>query len=213
MDRALLKTTALCALGTAALAALLYWFVDRPVDLAAHALRGSFWFSAGQTLSLLAGHQLFNLLLMAGFLWVGIGALHRGFTPGLRKLFYCCLAVAAAMICGEAVKWLLGRYRPEMLIAQGLYGFSFFADSGSRHSFPSGHTLRIFSAMTALSLLWPRAGGWLLGLAVLVGVSRVLVARHYPSDVLVGAFIGVFSAIWVWRIMQPRALKTDNPPE
>ena len=208
MDRNLLKTTTACALATAVLGVILYFFVDRPVDLAAHALHGTFWYRAGQAVSLLAVHELFNLLLLAGFLWVGIRALARGFSPGLRGLLYCCLAVAVAMVCGETLKWLLGRYRPEMLFAQGLYGFSFLADKDAQHSFPSGHTLRIFSAMTALSLLWPRARGWLLGLAVLVAVSRVLVTRHYPSDVLAGACIGIFSALWVWRIMQPRPAET-----
>lgn len=208
MDRTLLKTTAAWALATAATIIILFLFLDRPVDLAVHALQGAFWRQAGQAVSLLGVHQLFSLLLPAGFLLVGVLALHRGFSPGLRGLLYCCLAVAVAMAVGDALKWLLGRYRPEMLFAHGLYGFSFFADQDSRHSFPSGHTLRIFSAMTALSLLWPRARAGLLSLAVLVGVSRVLVTRHYPSDVLAGAFIGVFSAVWVWRIMRPAAAPT-----
>lgn len=38
---------------------------------------------------------------------------------------------------------------------------------------------------------------WIL-LAVLVGVSRIWVGVHYPLDVIVGAFISIFSAITIY---------------
>ncbi|RJX36166.1 MAG: phosphatase PAP2 family protein [Desulfarculus sp.] len=202
MDRGLLKTTALAALSTAAAICLLYFFADRAVDLAAHTLKDSAWYAAGKSLSLLADHHLFNVLLFAGFVWAGGAALGRGLSPRVRGILYCCLAVAVAMIVGDFLKWCFGRFRPELLFTQGQYGFSFFADNYNQHSFPSGHTLRIFSAATALSLLWPRARLPLLTLAGLVGVSRVVVTKHFPSDVLAGAFVGLFCALWAWRIMR-----------
>jgi membrane-associated phospholipid phosphatase len=202
MNRKLLTTTILAALGCAVLVAVLFLFIDRPADWAAHGLKGTVWFQAAGGLSLLADHRLFNILLFAGFVLAGARALSGGLTPGLRKLLYCCLAVAIAMVLGATLKWFFGRYRPELLFSQGLYGFSFFADQGSRHSFPSGHTFRIFSAMTALALVWSKARIWLFSLAGLVGISRVLVCRHFPSDVLAGAFVGIFCALWVWRVMQ-----------
>jgi membrane-associated phospholipid phosphatase len=202
MNRNLLRVTVLSALACAALIVVLFFFVDRPVDLAAHGLKGSLWYQAASGVSLLADHQFFNVILFAAFLYAGVRALSRGLCPALRLLIYCCLTVAIAMLIGETLKWVLGRYRPEMLFAQGLYGFSFFADQGSGHSFPSGHTFRIFAAMTAVSLVWPKARVWLFTLAGVVGISRVLVTRHYPSDVLAGAFIGIFSARWVWQVMQ-----------
>ena len=33
----------------------------------------------------------------------------------------------------------------------------------------------------------------------LIGASRVAVTAHYPSDVLFGAFIGIFTALWTYR--------------
>lgn len=211
MDRRLLKTTAWTALGTAGLIALLFLFVDRPVDLAAHGLKGSAWYQAAAMVSLLADHQVFNVILFSLFLYLGAAALSRGLTPGQRLALYACLAVAVAMLMGETLKWFFGRYRPEMLFDQGRYGFSFLAHQDSRHSFPSGHNFRIFSALTALSLIWPRSRVWLLSLAAVVGASRVVVTRHYPSDVVAGAFVGIFCALWVWRIMGPRAgVAVDN---
>ena len=202
MNRSLLRTTILAALACAALVAMLFLWVDRPVDWAAHGLKGSVWFQIATGLSLLADHTFFNILLFFGFVLAGGLALGRGLTPALRNILFICVTVAIAMLIGETLKWFFGRYRPEMLFSHDLYGFSFFADKGSRHSFPSGHTFRIFSAMTALSLIWPKARVWLLSLASLVAISRVLVTRHYPSDVLTGAFVGVFCALWVWQMMR-----------
>jgi membrane-associated phospholipid phosphatase len=133
--------------------------------------------------------------LVAGLLLGGALALGRGLTPGVRGLLMVCAAVALTMLVGETLKWFFGRYRPVMLFEHGQYGFSWLAAKGKMHSFPSGHTFRIFSTMTALALLWPRARTPLLGFAVLVGVCRVLVTRHYPSDVIAGAFVGIFGAL------------------
>lgn len=57
-------------------------------------------------------------------------------------------------------------------------------------SFPSGHTLHAV-VFTAVALgyfpsLWPI----LLPFTLFVGVSRVVLGLHYPSDVLAGAVIG-----------------------
>lgn len=202
MDRGLLKMTALLALATTVVIAVHFIFIDQHVGQAIHLLKGGFWYEAGRALSMLANHQLFNTLLFVGLIWAGIEALGRGLSPFGRGLLFCCLAVAVAMIIGDFIKWFLGRHRPDMLFAHGQYGFSFFAGGYNQHSFPSGHSLRIFSAMTSMSLIWPRARIPLLSLAVLVGVSRVVVFKHYPSDVVAGAFVGIFSALWVWRIMR-----------
>jgi membrane-associated phospholipid phosphatase len=204
MGRDLLKITAWSALGTAIVITLLFLFADRPVDLAAHTLKGSFWYQAGKIVSLAANHHLYSILLLIGLVLAGAIALARGLSPWVRSLLFVCLAVVLAMFAGDFLKWLFGRYRPSELFGKHLYGFSFFTYEYLQHSFPSGHTLRIFSAMTALSLVWPRARIFWLAVAVLVGISRVVVTKHFPSDVVAGAFIGIFCALWAWRIMGPR---------
>jgi membrane-associated phospholipid phosphatase len=201
MDHRLLKITGITGLAVAVMVAVLFLFVDRHVSMWARHLGNGVVFDIAQTTSLVGNHTLYNVLLTLGFIIGGILALNRGLTPGVRVLLYVCVAVTTVMLVGETLKWFFGRFRPILYIEHGLYGFSWFAFEGDMHSFPSGHTFRVFSAMTALGVVVPRWRVPLLTLAVLVGISRVVVTRHYPSDVLAGAFVGIFGALWIWRIM------------
>jgi undecaprenyl-diphosphatase len=59
-------------------------------------------------------------------------------------------------------------------------------------SFPSGHTLAAFCAVSVMSQRGDRAGNALLFTsASLVGLSRLHLRAHHASDVLGGAAIGV----------------------
>lgn len=71
-------------------------------------------------------------------------------------------------------------------------------------SFPSGHTASSFAAATALSTFYPRAAPLAFGLAAGVGVSRVHLGHHFPSDVAVGSLIGIATGTlvsWLVRIL------------
>lgn len=90
------------------------------------------------------------------------------------------------------IKPLVDRARPWVTITD----FVPLIYSSDPHSFPSGHTCASF----ATSVAWLRTAHrhWLpkVGLvaAILMGLSRLYVGVHYPSDVLVGAIIGTFAA-------------------
>lgn len=68
-------------------------------------------------------------------------------------------------------------------------------------SFPSGHTLHAVAFALLLSAAYPQLAPWWWGFAVLVGVSRVVLGLHYPSDVLAGAMIGAATATGVLQVM------------
>lgn len=101
------------------------------------------------------------------------------------------VAMGIAMACGYLIgnmgmKNLFARTRPydvvevELLVAK-LHDFSF----------PSGHTLVSFEAATALWFYHRKWGIAAFVLAALIGLSRLYLFVHYPTDVLVGAVLGI----------------------
>lgn len=67
-------------------------------------------------------------------------------------------------------------------------------------SFPSGHTLHAVSFAIVLGYHFPWAA-WIAGpFALLIAASRMVLGLHYPSDVAVGAAIGVVSAVAVLMV-------------
>ncbi len=66
----------------------------------------------------------------------------------------------------------------------------------SDFSFPSGHTNAAFAAMVPVFLLGRKRWSWLaLLFAVLMGVSRIYLVVHFPSDVVGGIITGTISGI------------------
>jgi undecaprenyl-diphosphatase len=90
----------------------------------------------------------------------------------------------------KAVKHLIKRDRPCKAVS-GVYPRISPSDL---FSFPSGHTAAAFLIATLIGysfpVLWAPAFIW----ALLVGVSRIYLGVHYPSDILAGLFIGVSCA-------------------
>jgi undecaprenyl-diphosphatase len=59
-----------------------------------------------------------------------------------------------------------------------------------RYSFPSGHTLHAVCFTLLLSSYFPEWTAALIGLALLIALSRVILGLHYPTDVAAGAVLG-----------------------
>jgi undecaprenyl-diphosphatase len=66
-------------------------------------------------------------------------------------------------------------------------------------SFPSDHAIAAFAIAFSVALIGGRrVGALFLAAATLIGVTRVLVGLHYPSDIVGGALIGFLSAFLVF---------------
>jgi len=63
------------------------------------------------------------------------------------------------------------------------------------YSFPSGHTTAAFSMALVLARGFPVAAFLALGLGMGVGISRIYLGVHYPSDVLAGFSIAFMSSL------------------
>ncbi|QTR48001.1 phosphatase PAP2 family protein [Thiothrix litoralis] len=57
-------------------------------------------------------------------------------------------------------------------------------------SFPSGHTLHAVGFSWVLLSYYPEWFVLVVPFSILVALSRVVLGLHYPSDVLMGAFLG-----------------------
>ena len=96
------------------------------------------------------------------------------------------LALSASHIPVHLAKELLPRKRPYLTIEKT----KFPANPLQDHSFPSGHTTAIFSVMIPYVLYQPQLTFLLIPLGVCVGISRIYLGLHYPSDVIAGGILG-----------------------
>lgn len=63
-------------------------------------------------------------------------------------------------------------------------------------SFPSGHTTAAFSTMTAVFLVGDKRYSWTAYIfAFLMGIARIYLVVHYPTDVLAGIIVGVLAGV------------------
>ncbi len=61
-------------------------------------------------------------------------------------------------------------------------------------SFPSGHAAGAFMMATLLNHFYPSLTLLCYIIAVIIAMSRIYNGVHYPSDVIAGSFLGIFSA-------------------
>lgn len=70
-------------------------------------------------------------------------------------------------------------------------------------SFPSDHAAAAFAIAFAVLALSRRAGALFLVAATAIGLSRIALGMHYPSDVLAGALVGFGAATLVTTLGSP----------
>mgnify|MGYP001545147622 FL=1 len=84
------------------------------------------------------------------------------------------------------VKNVIGRPRP----FESWQALTCMMAPPDKFSFPSGHTMTAFAVWGVLFVGLPSLSHIYLVIAVIMGVSRIFLGLHYPSDVLVGAVLG-----------------------
>ena len=145
-------------------------------------------------------------LLFAGLLVLGFAA-QQALLRGLAWRYLVAQLIGSVVVV-RVLKMLLGRGRPNSDLPgqfTGEWG-AWTLDAGF-HSMPSGHSADVFTGAVLLALVL-KSGGLrllLLASAVLAGFSRVAVAAHWPSDVLVGGLIGSCCAYGLIRFYPLRS--------
>ncbi|HEX2507845.1 MAG TPA: phosphatase PAP2 family protein, partial [Miltoncostaeaceae bacterium] len=73
-------------------------------------------------------------------------------------------------------------------------------------SMPSGHAATAAAAAGVVALLHPRLRAPLAALVAAIALSRVYLGVHYPSDVIVGAALGLAIA-WIVVALARRVVR------
>jgi undecaprenyl-diphosphatase len=119
------------------------------------------------------------------------------------RLEFIFLAIALPGLVVTVVKRLIGRVRPSVVGPFAYVPFSWRPDYASM---PSGHATTAFAVAVAFGALWPRARPLLWLYALIIALSRVIIAAHYPSDVITGACVGGFGALIIRNHFAARRL-------
>lgn len=133
----------------------------------------------------------------------GLGYVRRKQAPLKLALFDAGWAALSALIVANTLGQMIGRLRPYEASVEIV---RLIPPPLTSHAFPSGHTSVAFACAAALTYGRPGWGLVALGAAVVVGLGRVFVGVHYPSDVLAGAVLGVVcaSAVRLIRTVQAK---------
>jgi undecaprenyl-diphosphatase len=110
------------------------------------------------------------------------------FTSNQTRLTAISSAAALALshIPVQLVKKLFPRKRPYLQIETT----KILPNPLKDHSFPSGHTTAVFSVIVPFLLQTPSLAAVLIPLGLSVGISRIYLGLHYPSDVIAGGILG-----------------------
>lgn len=140
-----------------------------------------------------------SMLGNKGALWIilTIGML---FFKKTRKAGICCaLSLIICLVAGNIIlKPMFGRVRPYNFDTQIRIIIPPLLDG----SFPSGHTMSAFAFATALRRYFKNAGLFALIVSVFMGLSRIYLCVHYPSDVIAGALLGIGFGIMSYKICE-----------
>lgn len=188
--------------------AFIHLFVDRPLAFALYQFHDT------------ALYQIFYVMTWAGWgaPWYVFllcttllcGSVYRFFAQSdtkevwgqrFRASGFAFFSLVCSGVTVIALKHLFGRYRPEKLFEDGLYGFAPFSGNTS---FPSGHTQTICAVMSALWVIYPRYRAFWVSIAVCISLSRIIITQHYMSDVLTSALLATVGTLMVYIVFTRR---------
>ena len=144
----------------------------------------------------------------AGIIWIFLTILLL-ILPKMRKyglamLVGLCIDV---IVCNGLLKNLVARTRP----CDVNTAIQLLISHPTDYSFPSGHTAASFTAVAALYFsgnkkIWKAA----IVLGILIAFSRMYLYVHYPTDILGGILVGIFSGFIGSKIVTSLEKYHDN---
>lgn len=145
--------------------------------------------------------EAYTTLGNGGLLWLALSLALLLWRPTRKAGALSLTAMLLGLLCTNvALKHLVARPRPWLDVA----GLVPLVNEPDPNSFPSGHTCAAFAAgmvwFRTLPKRWMRVLA--AALAVCMGLSRLYVGVHYPTDVIAGALVGslcAWAALQIWN--------------
>ena len=162
------------------------------------------FFAVNHGLSTLGLDYVFWVVSALGYgvvlvLLAGIGLWWRDRQTFKQHFGWLILAVLAGAGLVQILKFGCARPRPlgefAALVQAGEVYINIIGRQLRYRSFPSGHAQAATSVVTYLLYLYPQRWCWWAGGIFLIGLSRLYVGVHFPSDVFVGMLIGSLSVV------------------
>ena len=105
-------------------------------------------------------------------------------------------ATVARFVFTEIIRYFYNRPRP-FEVLQNVHQLISHETGGS---FPSGNAAFFFALATGVFFYKKWWGVLFYAFALAIGLGRVAAGLHWPSDILAGAVVGIFSA-WLIKIL------------
>ena len=78
-------------------------------------------------------------------------------------------------------------------------------------AFPSGHAAFFFALATGVLLYNKKLGTLYYIFAALMGLARIFIGVHWPTDILFGAALGMLTALGVDLVLRNRLSSLQQP--
>jgi len=187
------------------LSILSYLFLDRELAfIFSVTRRHSFWFPLFQGMQYIAGDTLAYIISAISIYLVIMLAIGKYNTRFNKFLFCFSVSDCVAIFVGNRLKIIFGRYWPETFlnnnlsfIKDGAYGFTFFNIHREYQSFPSTHSAAIFAIVTIVWIYYPKLRVLSIAICAIVVIGLLGCNYHFLSDIIMGACLGLISAILV----------------
>jgi membrane-associated phospholipid phosphatase len=186
-----------CLTAFAGLAALVMTHAVDAADLRAELLLASVIHRldlVGAVRDLYVSSELVFVVLLA----IGIGIAWLTGRVALRRI---AIEVPLALVVAEGLARLLAPLieRPRPFVAHPDF-FTPLGQAGIDPSFPSDGATAAFAIAAVVAISCRRLAIPALAIAAMVAIGRLLVAVHYPTDVIGGALVGIAAAVVVCRV-------------
>ena len=109
-------------------------------------------------------------------------------------------SLAVAGILCNIIKYIFGVARPKYFFFEGFERVDFFNALHKASSFPSGDTQAAFTLAILLAIYVKKYYWIIFTIASLMGISRIFMSMHFPSDILFGAYLGSLIPILLYKL-------------